>query len=104
MFFDATSRAGLAMDLAMRIRRHSRLSDEQVKIYGELAGLRESDLRIWCLDMLENAGLIEVSRDSSGAITEIEERVGVAEPVLDQAASADLSRSSVAQLRRSDLS
>ena len=87
MFFDATSRAGLAMDLAMRIRRHSRLSYEQVKIYGELAGLRESDLRMWCLDMLERAGLIEVSRDSSGAITEVEERVGVAEPVLDQAAT-----------------
>jgi hypothetical protein len=87
MFFDATSRAGQAMDLAMRIRRHSRLSYEQVKIYGELAGLRESDLRLWCLGALENTGLIEMSTDSSGAIVEIEERVGVAEPVLEQGAN-----------------
>jgi hypothetical protein len=86
-FFDATSRAGPAMDLAMRIRRHSRLSYDQVKIYGELAGLRESDLRLWCFGALESAGLIEVSKDSSDAIADIEERVGVAEPVLEQAAN-----------------
>lgn len=86
-FFDATSRAGQAMDLAMRIRRHSRLSYEQIKIFGGLSGLRESDLRLWCLDALENAGLIEASKDTSGEITEVEERVGVAEPVLGQAAT-----------------
>jgi hypothetical protein len=42
-FFDATTRAGQAMDLAMRIRRHGQLSYEQLKVYGELSGLRESD-------------------------------------------------------------
>jgi hypothetical protein len=86
-FFDATSRAGQAMDLAMRVRRHGRLSYEQVKLYGGLAGLRESDLRLWCLGALEKAGLLETSRDTSGRITEVEERVGVAEPVLEQVAT-----------------
>lgn len=85
--FDATTRAGQATDLAMRIRRHSRLSYEQVRIYGELCGLRESDLHMWCLRALENAGLIEVGHGPDDSITEIEERVGVAEPVLEQAAS-----------------
>ena len=51
-FFDATSCAGQAIDLAMAIRRHSRPSYEQVRIYGELAGLRESDLRLWCFSAL----------------------------------------------------
>jgi hypothetical protein len=56
-------------------------------VYGALAGLRESDLRLWCLSALEMAGLIEVTKDAAGAITAIEERVGVAEPVLEQAST-----------------
>jgi hypothetical protein len=86
-FFDATTRAGQAMDLAMRIRRHGQLSYEQLKVYGELAGLRESDLRMWCIPALEGAALLEVVRDATGTIAAIEEQVGVAAPVLEQAAS-----------------
>lgn len=86
-FFDATGRAGQALDLALRIRRHSKLTYDQVKVYGKLAGLRESDLRLWCLRALEDVGMIEVARTSSGEIVEVEERVGVAEPVLEQAAT-----------------
>ena len=86
-FFDATSRAGQAMDLALRIRRHGELTYDQIKVFGALAGLRESDLRMWCLAALEGAGLIEQTNDSAGTITAIEERVGVAEPVLEQAAT-----------------
>jgi hypothetical protein len=85
-FFDATSRAGQAMDLALRIRRHGVLSFDQLKLYGELAALRESDLRMWCLKALEASGLIEVTRDVTGAPTTIEEQVGVAAPILEQAA------------------
>jgi hypothetical protein len=86
-FFDATSRAGQTMDVAMRIRRQSRLSYDQVKVYAQLAGLRESDLRLWVLQALESADLIDVSRNVNGFPTEIEERVGVAAPVLEQAAT-----------------
>jgi hypothetical protein len=84
--FDATSRAGQAMDLALRIRRHGRLAAPQLLAYAELTALRESDLRLWCLPALERAGLAEVVRDTAGAIIELEEQVGVAAPVLEQAA------------------
>jgi len=84
-FFDATSRAGQAMDLALRLRRHGRLSYEQVQLYASMSGLRESDLRLWCLPALVKAGLIDTT-SREGQIIEIEERVGVAAPVLDQAA------------------
>ena len=67
-FFDATFRAGQAMDLAMRIRRQSRLTYEQVEIFAGLAGLRESDLRLWALTSLERAGMIDISRDTGGTM------------------------------------
>lgn len=84
-FFDATTRAGQAMDLALRLRRHGRLSYEQVKVYAKMSGLRDSDLRLWCLAALEGSGLLETTR-RSGAVVEVEEQVGVAAPVLEQAA------------------
>lgn len=84
-FFDATWRAGKAMDLALRLRRHGRLSYEQVQVYASMSGLRESELLTSSLPALVDAGLIEITR-REGAIVEIEERVGVAAPVLEQAA------------------
>lgn len=86
--FDATGRTGRAMDLAMRIRRHGQLSGEKLYAFASLAFLSPSDLTLWCIPELERAGLLEARRDrTTKRIVDIEEQVGVAAPVLEQAAS-----------------
>ena len=86
--FDATGRSGRAMDLAMRIRRHGRLSGEKLYAFAGLAHLATSDLVLWCIPELERAGLLEARRErGTNRIFEVEEQVGVAAPVLEQAAA-----------------
>lgn len=80
---DATRRAGAATDLALRMRRYGRLSYERVEKFGELASLPASELRLWCLPTLRDIGVIDYA-DADGKITEVEERVGVAAPPLEQ--------------------
>jgi hypothetical protein len=87
VIFDATYRAGQAMDLALRIQRHGRVSLEELTLFARLAHLAPSDLQLWCVGELEKAGLVEARRDPlSAEIEEVEEQVGVAAPVLEQAA------------------
>ncbi len=84
--FDATHRAGAAMDLAMRVRRHGRVSYEEIKAFARLGGTRESDLRLWLLPALEAARVAQVLTNEHGELIGIEEQVGVAEAILDQVA------------------
>lgn len=86
--FDAARRAGRAMDLAMRIRRQGRVEWPRLEAFGRIVGISEFDLRTWCLLSLEKAGVLEILRaDTGGAIVGVEEQVGVAAPVLVQAAT-----------------
>jgi hypothetical protein len=86
VFFDATFRAGQAMDLALRIQRHGRVSGEELRLFAKLANLAPSDLKLWCAKELEDAGLIDPRRNTAtGEIVEVEEQVGIARPVLEQA-------------------
>jgi hypothetical protein len=75
------------MDLAMRIRRSGEVSYGRLSAFGRFAGLSEFDLKTWCLPSLERARIVEVVRDSSGEILGVEEQVGVAAPILEQAAT-----------------
>jgi hypothetical protein len=87
VLFDATYRAGQAMDLALRIQRHGRVSGEKLRLFAKLANLAPSDLRLWCVRELERADVLDASRNPLTAeIDEVEEQVGVAAPVLEQAA------------------
>lgn len=86
VLFDATSRAGAGMDLALRIRRQGVVTAETLRTYARLANLAASDLELWWLRELERTHLIEVRRDKAGRVVEIEEQVGVAAPVLEQTA------------------
>jgi hypothetical protein len=82
--FDATRRAGSTTDLAMRLRRHGELPYPAVTDFAGLVGMPESDLRMWALNALERCDVIELTRDQHGHPVAIEERVGVAAPVLAQ--------------------
>ena len=84
--FDATQRAGAAMDLAMRIRRHGQVSHQELAAFARLGGTLESSLRLWLLPALESAHIVQVLRDERGEAVGVEEQVGVPEPVLEQAA------------------
>jgi hypothetical protein len=75
------------MDLAMRIRRIGEVPYKDLQAYGSFAGLSDFDLKTWCLPSLEEARIVEIVRDSGGQILGVEEQVGVAAPILDQAAS-----------------
>jgi hypothetical protein len=86
-FFDATWRAGRTMDLALRMRRHGSLTYRAVEIFASLVALPPSDLNTWVLPTLQQLGIIDVGRASDGSIILIEERVGVAEGVLEQCAA-----------------
>lgn len=83
VLFDATRRAGAAMELAMRVRRHGRLTYEEIRSFAALGGIAESDLTMWLLPTLERARLFTLLRSTTGQLTAVEEQVGVAEPVLD---------------------
>jgi hypothetical protein len=85
--FDATRRAGATTDLAMRLRRHGELPFEAVVDFAGIAGMPESDLRMWALRALESCDMVEVTRDVHGQPLSVEERVGVAAPVLVQCES-----------------
>lgn len=85
--FDAARRAGRAMDLAMRIRRQGRVEWSRLEAFGRLVGVSEFDLKMWCLPSLEKAGILEILRGpEGGSVLGVEEQVGVAAPVLVQAA------------------
>lgn len=83
--FDATRRAGMAMDLALRMRRHGRLSYGEVSQFATLAAVPESDLRLAVLPALESARMLEVHRRDDGTVVAVDELIGVARPVLAQA-------------------
>jgi hypothetical protein len=84
---DATWRAGRAADLALRIRRHDKLQIKAVESFGALVGLAPADLQSWALPTMRAVGVIDFTTDADGQVAEVEERVGVAAPVLEQAAS-----------------
>lgn len=83
---DATRRAGAAIDLALRIRRHGRLSIGEVQSFARFAALSPFDLKTWCLPALRAADLLDYSVDSEGQVAVVEEQVGVTAPVLEEAA------------------
>jgi hypothetical protein len=82
--FDATRRAGAAIELGLRMRRNGRMSYRQVVHFAQLASIAESDLRLWCLPLLEKAQMVEVIRPDGGEPSEVEERIGVAAEPLEQ--------------------
>lgn len=81
--FDATLRAGAAIELAERIRRHGRLSYRQLKRFGQLAGIPESELRLTLVPLLRDGGLLLYSGDLSDDL-ELIEQVAVGAPLLHQ--------------------
>lgn len=83
---DVTWRAGRASDLTLRIRRQKRLSFSAVKSFGEFTALSERDLMEWALPALAAVGIVEYTVDGDGVPLWVEERVGVAAPVLEQIA------------------
>ena len=83
---DATWRAGRSADLALRIRRQGSLPYAAVRSFGELIALSAKDLADWALPGLSEVEIIDYSVDVEGTPIVIEERVGVAAPVLDQIA------------------
>jgi hypothetical protein len=84
---DATWRAGRAADLALRIRRHGKLQITEIEPFGAIVGLAPADLQMWALPTMRHLGVIDFVTGSDGRVIEVEERVGVAAPVLEQAAS-----------------
>jgi hypothetical protein len=84
VLFDATRKAGMAMDLAIRTRRYDTVSYPRLAAFAQLAGIPESDLRLWLLDALERAGVFVLRRAADGTIDGADEQVGVPEGVLDQ--------------------
>lgn len=88
VLFDATRRAGKAMDLALRVRRRGQIDRGELVAFARFAGMGPFDLDSWCLQSLEDAGIVELRRATpDGEILGIEEQVGVAAPVLTQAAT-----------------
>jgi hypothetical protein len=81
---DATWRAGRTADLALRMRRHSRLPYRAIEAFGQLISLSPSELSLWALPTLRNLQVIDYTVGADAAIGEVEERVGVAAPVLTQ--------------------
>ncbi|MGE0026760.1 MAG: hypothetical protein AB7O78_03120 [Thermoleophilia bacterium] len=81
---DASRRAGQAIDLALRIRRHGRVSIEGAATFAALAGISAADLRLLVLPLLEHGGMVALERDAAGGVRALEEQVGVAAPVLEQ--------------------
>jgi hypothetical protein len=84
---DTTWRAGRAADLALRIRRQGRIPFGAVESFGELVTLSRLDLIDWALPCLSVVEIVDYALDTEGSPTTIEERVGVAAPVLEQVAA-----------------
>jgi hypothetical protein len=84
---ETTWKAGRIADLALRIRRQKKLSFEAICRFGELVTLSSDDLIRWGLPCLSTVGIVDYNVDPDGSPLTIEERVGVAAPVLDQVAS-----------------
>lgn len=82
---DATRRAGAAMDLALRMRRHGRLTAEQVEAFAPFCSLSAFDLTAWCLPALRATDVADYVTAEDGSVSELEERVGIGAPVLEQA-------------------
>lgn len=84
---DATSRAGRLTDFSLRIQRHGRLDRDSVVAFAAFANLSEADLSLWALESLRAAGSVILRRDPSGRVVEVEEQIGVATGLLEQAAA-----------------
>jgi len=84
---DTTWKAGRIADLALRMRRQGRLNFDAVRDFGELVTLTPADLEQWGLPCLSAVEIIDYTVGEDGKPLMIEERVGVAAPVLDQIAS-----------------
>jgi hypothetical protein len=83
----ATRAAGMAMDVALRVRRHGRLTIDELSRYAALAAVSGSDLRLVTIPALNAAGVVEVLTNEFGDTVGIEEQVGVARPVMEQTAA-----------------
>lgn len=84
--FGATRRAGAATDLALRIRRHGVVTWNQLEIFAQAASIDVEELRLMIAPLLEQAGVVDISRDGHGQPAAVEEHVGVGAPVLEQCA------------------
>jgi hypothetical protein len=84
---ESTWKAGRIADLALRIRRQKKLGFDPICRFGELVTLSSDDLAQWGLPCLAALGIIDYSVDVDGNPRVIEERVGVAAPVLEQVAA-----------------
>lgn len=84
---DTTWRAGRVADLSLRIRRQGRLSLEAVESFAQLVVLSRADLTDWALPSMASVGVLDYKLDADGASGFVEERVGVAAPVLEQVAA-----------------
>jgi hypothetical protein len=78
--------SGAATDLALRIRRHNEVSWPRFERFAEAASIDLLELRAMVAPAMERAGVIDVIPGPHGEPTAIEEHVGVAAPVLEQAA------------------
>jgi hypothetical protein len=81
---DTTWRAGRAADLSLRIRRQGRLSLKAVEGFAQLVALSKLDLTTWTLPSMAAIGIIDYRLDDGASTGTVEERVGVAAPVLEQ--------------------
>ena len=52
----------------LRLRQHRTLSFARVAKFGELVGLAEFDLRVWCLPKLREVGMVEYSQGASDGL------------------------------------
>lgn len=80
---DATRRTGAASDLMFRLRGNGPvLPQGAVERFAQFSNLSPHDLTSWCLDVLAAEDVLDVVTKPDGSY-EVEERVGVAAPVLE---------------------
>lgn len=84
--FDATWKAGRMTDLALRIRRHGRLTIGALESFAMLVSIPRSDLHTWVLPVLRDLAIVDYTT-TNGSIRQVDEQVGVAAGVLEQAAA-----------------
>lgn len=82
--FDATLRAGAAIELAERIRRHGRITYAQLRRFAQLAGVPESELRLQLMPLLRQVGVLLYAAGEITDELEIIEQVAVGAPLLQQ--------------------
>lgn len=77
--------AGQAMDFASRMHGYGRMtSAKAIRQFARLSGIAESSLNFQVLPVLKQANVIDYTVGSDGAVTSIEEFVGVSGTVIQQ--------------------